>query len=466
MVTTGPTTLTGLAIDIGSSSIKVTRADLSGAEPEMVAQTEIHHQPVQRAEYLEWDVEEIVQQLVQHHARLAPPGRLFVSIDSCGDGLVFVDHDGDRVGPIRCYRDPALKPTAALSRERGLPARVLNRTGSSIGEESTLTQLLAIQHEAPDWLDNVHHVVPLVDYLGTLLAGQPAGAATAGISPASSSGFLDPRTGQVDRELLDELGIPQAWIPQPIREMALAEDIRPSLLPARTSASVAKIAGHDTATALLADPRRALGRAYVSLGSWAVVGVVIDEHKRRSAPFPGLDPIMYEATGEGSLRANRNLSALRLLQQLEREWFGRAATPGERQQLLPDPQPWSNTAAIPLDALDPASPLEPQLRRFASCTTNDLLDRRQLVRELLRAIACAISDTVEALDRLGLTDPAAGLWIAGGGVQISALTAWISELTGRQVDLGPANASAAGAIRGIATVAKTTASDGSTAHRP
>lgn len=462
---TSRTPVTGLAIDIGSSSVKVARADLSGPQPEIAAQSEVPHHPVQKAQYLEWDIEGLVQQLIQRHALLAPPGQLLVSIDSCGDGLVFVDRHGDRVGPIRCYRDPALKPIAAMSRERGLPARVLKRTGSSIGEESTLTQLLAIQHQAPDWLDDVHHVVPLVDYLGALISGQPAGATTAGISPASSSGFLNPRTGQVDRQLLNELGIPQTWIPQPVREMVIAEDVLPNLLPPRIRASVAKIAGHDTATALLADSRRAPGRAYVSLGSWAVVGVVIEEHQRATAPFPGLDPIMYEATGEGRLRVNRNVSALRLLQQLEHEWFDRPTT-AERQQLLPRPEPWNNTAIIPLDTLDVTYPLESQLQRFASRAGQRRLDRRQLVHELLRAIAQAIADTVGALDRLGLTDPAAGLWIAGGGVRISALTAWISELTGRQVDLGPANASAAGAIRGIAALTRTTAYDAATADRP
>lgn len=450
---TGP--FSALAVDLGSSSIKVLRADLDeDGVPRLDAPRDIAHRPVRSGRYLEWDVEEIVLGVVAEESRHAVGGRLAVGLDAWGDGVVFLDRHGRRVGPVRCYRDPGLAPAARRVQERGLAAVVAERTGCTVGAESTLVQLTAVLEERPAWLREVVRVVPLVDHLGDLLVGEADAPAAVGLSPASASGFVDPRTGGIDRELLDLVGVPSSWIPEPRTELRTAGRIAAGRLASGVTGVLVKVAGHDTATALVADPGRAAGRCFVSLGSWAVVGVVVDLETRRAAPFRTLSPVMHEATAEGELRVNRNVPALQLVQQLEREQLGRPATAAERGSLFPEPDAWEQGPALDVFDLDPRRPLFAQVERWARTVGRPVDTIERQVREVLRGIAWAIAGTVDDLAAAGLAAADSGLWICGGGVRVRALPAWVAELTGWAVELGPVAASAVGGVLGTASVVR------------
>ena len=443
---------TVLSVDMGSSSIKVLRGELDDAGLQLAAPRSVTHHPVQRSGYLQWDVEELVLSLVADESRRVPTGRLAVSLDGWGDGLVFLDRHGRRVGPVRCYLDPGLARGAELMRRHDLAELVAERTGCTIGIDSTLAQLLAVLDEGPAWLAEVDEVVPLVDHLGDLLTGASTGAAGVSLSPASTSGFLDPRTARVDRPLLDLLGVPPSWFREPAPEMRVAGSIDATRLAPGVQGWVVKVAGHDTATALLADPARAPGRVYVSLGSWAVVGVVVDGDRRAAAPFASLSPVMHEATGDGELRVNRNVPALRLVQQLEQDLLGRPATAQERLRLFPEVQPWAGAPVVDVFGLDVRSPVTEQVRRWGRRVGRPVETVEQRLHEVVRGIAWAIARGVADLASSGVSASGSPVWICGGGVQVAALVGWVAELTGRPLELGPVAASAVGGARGTASV--------------
>lgn len=443
---------TVLSVDMGSSSIKVLRGELDDAGLQLAAPRSIAHRPVQRSGYLQWDVEELVLSLVAEESRRAPTGRLAVSLDGWGDGLVFLDRHGRRVGPVRCYLDPGLARGAELVRRHAWAELVAERTGCTIGIDSTLAQLLAVLDEGPAWLSEVAKVVPLVDHLGDLLTGSSTGGSEVSLSPASTSGFLDPRTGLVDRTLLDLLGVPLSWFSEPAPEMRVAGSIDAGRLPPSVQGSVVRVAGHDTATALLADPARAPGRVYVSLGSWAVVGVVVDAARRAAAPFGTLSPVMHEATGDGDLRVNRNVPGLRLVQQLEQDLLGRPATAQERVRLFPEVEPWADAPVVDVFDLDVRSPVTEQVRRWGRRAGRPVETVEQRLREVVRGIAWAIAKGVADLATSGVASSGSPVWICGGGAQVAALVGWVAELTGRPVELGPVAASAVGGVLGTASV--------------
>lgn len=444
-----------LGVDLGSSSIKVLRGDLDdGGAPRMTAPRTIAHQPVQRGPYLEWDVEQIVLDVVAEESRHARGGCIAVSLDSWGDALVFRDRHARRVGPVRCYRDAGLTRAADLMRRRALPEVVAERTGCTIGIDSTLGQLVALLDERPSWLPEVDHVVPLVDHLGDLLTGAHGAEVEVGLSPASTSGFVDPRTGRIDRVLLDLLEIPGSWIPEPQAELRAAGSIAAERLTSGVQGLMVKVAGHDTATALVADHARAPGRCYVSLGSWAVVGVVVDAGSRGAAPFHTLAPVMHEATAEGDLRVNRNVPGLRLVQQLEREQLGRPATPSERASLFPGPDAWEQAPVVDVFDLSVRRSVAEQVQRWGQQAGRPAETAEQQFREVLRGIAWAIARTVDDLEAAGIASSDEAVWICGGGVQVRALPAWVEELTGWSIDVGRVAASAVGGVLGTASVVR------------
>lgn len=444
-----------LSVDLGSSSIKVLRGDLDDSGVlRLTTPRTLAHQPVQHGSYLEWDVEKIVLDVVAEESRSAHGERLAVSLDSWGDGLVFLDRSGRQVGPVRCYRDPGLTRAADVMRRRALPELVAERTGCTIGIDSTLGQLVAVLDEGPSWLAEVDRVVPLVDHLGDLLAGTAGAEAEVGLSPASTSGFVDPRTGCVDRALLDLLEIPPSWIPEPRAELRVAGPIGAGRLASGTEGLVVKVAGHDTATALVADPARVPGRCFVSLGSWAVVGVVVGHERRTAAPFSTLSPVMHEATAEGDLRVNRNITGLRLVQQLELEHLGRPATAAERRSLFPGPGAWEQAPVVDVSDLDVRRPVAEQIQSWGRQTGRPTGTVEQQLREVVRGIAWAIAVTVDDFGAAGLVTASAPVWICGGGVRVRALPVWLSELTGLSIEQGPVAASAVGGVLGTASVVR------------
>lgn len=451
----GPGPFSAVAVDLGSSSVKVLRADVAeDGAPRLVAAREVPHQPVRRGPYLEWDVVETVLDVVAQESRDALGGRVAVSLDGWGDGLVFLDRAGRRVGPVRCYRDPGLVAAAGVAHDRGYPGLVAERTGCTLGASSTLVQLRAVLDERPAWLRDVVRVVPLVDHLGDLLTRTTDGSTPVGLSPLSTSGFVDPRTGHVDRELLDRLELPARWVPDPCPELRVAGRLDPDRLAPGAQGVLVKVAGHDTATALGADPAAAPGRCFVSLGSWAVVGVVVDPARRASAPFRTLAPVMHEAAADGALRVNRNVPALRLVQQLERERLGRPATAAERSALLPPPSAWDPGPVVDVLALDVHRPLSEQVEAWGRTAGRPTGDLAAVLHELLRGVAQAVARAVDDLEAAGLADRGRGLWVSGGGVRVPALTAWVAALTGSPVERGPVAASAVGGVLGTASVVR------------
>ncbi|HEY0240332.1 MAG TPA: FGGY family carbohydrate kinase [Friedmanniella sp.] len=443
-----------LSVDMGSSSIKVLRADVGpDGSVRLTEPRSIEHQPVQRGPYLEWDVEQLVLDVVAQESGRAPAGRLAVSIDGWGNGLVFLDRHGRRVGPVRCYRDPGLARADELVRRRGWPELVGERTGCRVGIDSTLVQLVAVLDERPAWLSDVVRVVPLVDHLGDLLSGAGADAAV-GLSPASSSGFVDPRTGRIDRELLEQLEIPSGWVPDPQPELRTAGRILDARLADGVQGLVVKVAGHDTATALVAGPARTAGRCFVGLGSWAVAGAVVGPELRGAAPFRLRAPVVHEATAEGDLRVNHDIPGMRLVQQLEREQLGRPATAAERTALFPEPGGWEQAPVVDVLGLDVHASLVEQVQVWGRAAGRPVGTFEQQLREVLRGIAAAVADTVGQLAAAGLTSPGPGIWMCGGGVRVQALPVWIAELTGWSVELGPVEASALGGALGAVGVVR------------
>ena len=142
------------------------------------------------------------------------------------------------------------------------------------------------------------------------------------------------------------------------------------------------------------------------------------------------------------------------MQQLERERLGRSATAAERGTLFPEPDGWEHAPVVDVLDLDLRRPLVEQVERWAGRAGRPVATTEQLVREVLRGIAWAVARTVADLEAAGLAAAAAGLWICGGGVRVRALTAWVEELTGWPVELGPVAASAVGGVLGTASVVR------------
>lgn len=404
----------------------------------MASPVHVPHTPQLLDGYLQWRVEPVVMSLVEKAA--ARSERLLISLDGWGSDIAFLDRHGRRLGPLRSYRDPGLACGFDEVRRRRVDDLVAERTGCVVSHGSTVSQLLAYQREKPPWLADVATVVPLVDYLGYRLTG----VLSAGMSSSSSTSLVKPSTRSIDRTLCDALGIPESWFGDPLMEGGAAGQLTVG------TGALVKVAGHDTATALRAGYGEDAGRLFVSLGSWAVVGVIAPESYQEASPTRTVQAVMHELTGNGRLRINRDVPGMRALQLLEAEWFAREPTPAERTSYLPQPSPWVDQPTLDVFELDAQPPggVDQWITAVGHRLGIQVETRADRAAQALRAVAAGIATAVADLRQAGLVAPERGLWLCGGGTRVKALVGWIAELTGSEPSLGPIDASAVGGVVG------------------
>ena len=216
------------------------------------------------------------------------------------------------------HRDARNEAAAEWVHERIAPADLYARNGLQYLPFNTLYQVVAARGDP--WMPRATTMLLMPDLLGFWLTGQRVAERT----NASTTGLLDPRTGDWDRELATLIEVDPAVLP-PVREPGATLG---SLLPAVAGATgldpatpVTLVGSHDTASAFVATPADD-DAAIVSCGTWALVGVEL--------PRPQLDDASRQAgfTNEGGVdgttRYLHNVMGLWLLQESLRTWGAEA----------------------------------------------------------------------------------------------------------------------------------------------
>ena len=282
----------------------------------------------------------------------------------------------------------------------------------------------------------------LPDLLGSWLTGR----AVAERTNASTTGLLNVSTREWDAQLAARLDLPAAILP----ELVDAGTVLGGLLPTAargigaTDAVVSTVGSHDTASAIVAVPATEPGFAYISSGTWSLVGVELERpvlsDASRAANFTN------EGGVDGRVRYLRNVGGLWLLSESIREWQ-RSGETVDLGALL------AAAADAPADApvfdVDDAAFLAPgdMPTRIRSWLADRGLpvpgDRPRLVRSILRSLAEAYARTIEQASELSGAEVRV-LHIVGGGSNNTLLCQLTADATGLPVVAGPDEATAIG----------------------
>ncbi|WP_130810770.1 rhamnulokinase [Olsenella sp. Marseille-P4559] len=308
-----------LAIDIGASSGRAIVGELD--ETGRIRLTEVHRFEnglTRKDGHLCWDIdalwENVVAGLSAAHQRGLTPST--VGIDTWGVDFVLLDDHDRRVGGVVGYRDPR---TEGVREELGRTG-VLDfsehyaRTGIQYQPFNTAYQLVALKREHPEQLVSARALLMVPDYLNFLLTGEKANEYT----NASTTALVGATSRDWDRELLARLGLP-ADIFQPVRMPGCSLGrLRPEV--ARRvgfDAEVVLPATHDTGSAFLAVPARDDHAAFLSSGTWSLLGTEL--------VAPVTTPVSAAAnfTNEGGYQARyrflKNIMGLWMIQRVRRE---------------------------------------------------------------------------------------------------------------------------------------------------
>ncbi|MCP5517682.1 MAG: rhamnulokinase [Verrucomicrobiales bacterium] len=432
-----------LACDLGAES---GRLILGTLEDDRLSLTELHrftNGALRHGESLHWDLDRLLGEL---RTGLRKAGDLRVPIasisaDSWGVDYVLRDDQGNMLPPVHHYRDPRNQGGVDKVRARISWEEIFAETGLQFLPFNTLFQLGA---ERPERLQAARQVLGIGDAFNAWLCG----VAKWEESLASTTQLYDPRARRWSPRLLEVLGLKPAMFPEVVPSGTALGALRPDLAESARLDNVSVVAScsHDTGAAVAAVPAEGDNWAYLSSGTWSLMGVELPE------PVITDDCRELNFTNEigygHSVRLLKNIIGLWIVQECRREW----AQVGNDY----DYQTLTNLAA---EAAPFVSLINPADARFlspgnmpakveAACRETGQPTPETpgaMVRCVLESLALLYRRTMEHLRQLTGRKPER-LHIVGGGSQNALLNQFAANALQVPVLAGPVEATAAGNV--------------------
>jgi rhamnulokinase len=441
-----------LAVDMGASTVRLIEGLFDGGRFELVELKRFENGPVEVLGDLNWNVLELWRQLedgLAVHRREAKAPAAGIGIDTWGVDFALLDERGRLLGNPYHYRD---------RRTDGVPERVATKmpteklyacTGVQVMQINTIYQLWAMKEADDPRLDVASRLLMMPDLIAYWLSGVQAGEYTI----ASTSQMLDARRRDWARELLGELGLPVGILPRLVMPGTVLGTVRERLAGRLGEVPVIAVGGHDTASAVAAVPELSGDSAFISSGTWSLVGAEVEEPvlsaRARELNFTN------EGGVGGTIRLLKNVAGLWLLQESRRRWrsdglelgWGEileqaGAAPAFRSVIDPDApeflSPDDMVEAIQGHCRRNRQPEPTSVGEIARCCLESLALRYRWVIEALESLTRRRFETIR---------------IVGGGSRNDLLNQLTADSCQRPVVAGPVEATTLGniMIQAIAT---------------
>jgi rhamnulokinase len=413
--------------------------------PDQLSVAAVHrfpNDPVRVADGLHWNILELYRNILVglRKAVATQPDLAGVGIDSWA-----VDYgllSGDRLinNPFH-YRDERTARGVDLVHKIADHAALYTTNGLQFQPFNSIYQL-TVDHDA-GVIDDTTRMLMIPDLLGFWLTGEQVAERT----NASTTGLLDVTNGAWNATLIDKVGLSHSLFPSLVdpgtRIGSLRDDVAAEV---GAAVDVIAVGSHDTASAVVGVPMTEPGAAYVSSGTWSLVGVELDRpvltEESREANFTN------EGGVDGRIRYLRNVMGMWLLSESIRTWE-RAGQSVELTPLLNQAAEISTPVPI-FDANHPSllPPGDMPKRIAALCAEagaavphSPAEFARSIVESLAEAYATAINDA-ERLSGSKINT----VHVVGGGSQNRLLCQLTANRTGRRVLAGPVEATAVGSV--------------------
>jgi len=358
-----------------------------------------------------------------------------IGIDTWGVDYVLLDGNGNRVGLPVSYRDSRTDGVMAHALAQLGKAEIYGRSGIQFLPFNTLYQLRALVEQQPELVANVAHALLIPDYFSYRLTGQMNWEYT----NATTTQLVNINSDSWDENLLNWTGASRDWFGTPTHP---GNVIGHWTCPQENAIPVVAVASHDTASAVIAAPLASQDAAYLSSGTWSLMGF---ESKTPYTSDTALAAnITNEGGAEGRYRVLKNIMGLWLLQRVLKEQrisdltalIGEAETlPACRFLINPNDDRFINpanmSAEIQAACRETAQPVPESAAELARCIFDSLA---LLYAEVLHELATLRGK------------PFSQLHIVGGGCQNHLLNQLCANACGITVLAGPVEASTLGNI--------------------
>lgn len=435
-----------LAFDLGAESGRGLLGRFDGRHLRLEEVRRFANGPVTVLDRLHWDVLRLWQEMLTTLGQAAADfGNLgSVGVDTWGVDFALLGRDDTLLGNPRHYRDPHTENIMAEAFRRVSSAEIFGQTGIQFMRFNTIFQLLALQRDRSPLLEVADSLLFMPDLFHFWLSGVKANEYT----DASTSQLVDPVKRTWARDLLGRFALPDRILGTLLPPGSLLGPLR-----ARVAAScgleripVIAPASHDTAAAVAAVPAQGQSWAYISSGTWSLMGVEI------SSPQLGEPVRKYNFTNEGgcdgTVRLLKNIMGLWLVQECRRTWDkqGRTHSYEELMGLAEQAPPFASLVNPDDHSFILPASMPVALGDFCRQTGQPVpLDAGAVVRCALESLALRYRWVLEKLEELVGTKIET-IHVVGGGSQNTLLCQLTADACNRPVVAGPVEATAIGNV--------------------
>ena len=436
-----------IAIDLGAESCRVSLLRWHGATPAIEVVHRIPNGPVHRADALHWPIGAILTGLeegMRKAAAAAPVGIASIAVDCWSVDYVRLAPDGSLLREPFCYRDERTITTKENADRIIAPIDLYARTGTHPQRINTVYQLMAdpaagIDADAP-W-------VMLPEYVLYWLSGKRVAEYT----NASHTGLVSLKTGDWDAEVFNQLGLPVSAAPKMVRAGTVLGPLLGPLaeLDAFRNTEVIAPATHDTASAIAGIAASLDNGAYISSGTWSLVGALTRVPVTTQRAFDAGYTNIGAATGE--LLFHALINSMWVLKQCMNAWDAQGRK-WEIEELVLRAADCNREPSAVLDMDAPSLMLDAEMpgrinaelarlgfEQIADVAGNEPVFARLIFESLSARYASAVANLEETLGRR-----LERMHMIGGATRNKLLIELTEQRTGLPVEIGECESATVG----------------------
>lgn len=436
-----------LAIDLGAGSGRVLAGEYDGNRIELKELNRFENTPVELPSGWHWNIVSLYQSILEGLTKAAETyGDRIVSlgIDTWGVDYGLFDKEGRLLGLPYQYRDSRTDGMIELADEKVGKENIYNKTGIQFMFFNSLFQLLSEVEHKSVLLDQAEDLLFLPDLLGYWLTGEKTQERTI----ASTSQLYNPKTKDWDYELIESLGIPTRLfkkLSDPGSKLGTLSK-RVTELTGLSNVNVVTVAGHDTASAVAAVPSQAPTPAFLSSGTWSLMGLELPEPMISDTSFK--DAFTNEIGVDGTVRFLKNICGLWLIQESKREWkaSGEDVPYGKMATLAAEAEPFRSFINPDDERFASAGNMPDKIQNYCQETGQPIPETKgQIIRCIYESLALRYNQVWKRLVSY-TEDKPTSLHIVGGGCQDKLLNQFAANAIGIKVAACPVEATGLGNI--------------------
>lgn len=306
------------AVDLGATSGRTILGSIVDGKLEQRELTRFPNNIIQTGGHFFWDIYALYNEIIRGLKVVASEDIEIASIgiDTWGVDFVFIGKDGGVLRNPYCYRDPHTD-NAMEEYFRLIPKeKVYEKTGIQFMQFNSLFQLSTLKKNDDSALAAAEKILFVPDALMYMFTGE----AVCEYTILSTSQMLDPRTKKIDTELIDVIGLKESQFGRYVNPSDTVGTLTPEVQKTTGlgAVPVVAVAGHDTGAAVAAVPAANEKFAYLSCGTWSLLGIETKDAIISDKSFE------YNFTNEGGIEGTtrflKNICGMWLLERCRKEW--------------------------------------------------------------------------------------------------------------------------------------------------